>query len=267
MELLLKNVSAGYGRELVLDDINLSIKEGDTVFIGGRNGSGKTTLLRVMAGLMDHGGIVTIDGDDVSKMKRRNVARLIALMPQTGEMYFQYTVYQTVLLGRYARSTGMFGNFSAEDREAAKAAMESCGVYEYKDRLLNELSGGQLQRVLLARTFAQGTPFLFLDEPGSNLDIKYRAELCDYLCDWAGKTTSTPYGDVKNTVVAVFHDMGQAKSVCKRTVFLKNGKVVADGPSDTVITPESLMNVYDFDVAGYIESQMLINGKKGQDPL
>lgn len=258
MELILKNVSAYYGREKVLDDINLTVSEGETVFIGGRNGSGKTTLLRVMSGLMDHEGSVAVGGEEISRMKRRRVARLIALMPQNGETYFQYTVYQTVLLGRFAGSKSLFGTFGEEDKEAAKAAMETCGVYEYRNRLLNELSGGQLQRVLLARTFAQGTPFLFLDEPGSNLDIKYRAELCDYLSKWAENKTSTPYGEVKNTIVAVFHDLGQARSVCGRTVFLKNGKVVADGPSSSVITPECLESVYDFDVAGYLEKQVLI---------
>lgn len=252
MELLLKNVSAGYGGGKVLDDINLTIREGETVFIGGRNGSGKTTLLRVMAGLMAHDGSVTIGGNELSGMKRRNAAQLIALMPQTGEMFFQYTVFQTVLLGRYARSGGLFGSFSKDDREFAKSCMESCGVYELGERLLGELSGGQLQRVLLARTFAQETPFLFLDEPGSNLDIKYRAELCDYLCKWSEGKTSTPFGEVRNTVVAVFHDLAQAERVCKRTVFLKEGKVAADGQSATVITPETLRNVYDFDVAGYI---------------
>ncbi len=258
MELVLKNVSAGYGSEKVLENIDLSIREGDTVFIGGRNGSGKSTLLRVMAGLMDYEGSVTIGGNDISKMKRKGVAQLIALMPQMGETYFQYTVYQTVLLGRYARSNGLFSSFTAEDKEYAKACMESCGVYEYKDRFLGELSGGQIQRVLLARTYAQGTPFLFLDEPGSNLDIKFRAELCDYLCKWAENKTSTPYGEVKNTVVAVFHDFGQAKSVCGRTVFLKDGKVIADGPSESVITPEKLKEAFDFDVAAYLEKQVIV---------
>lgn len=255
MELLLKNVSAGYGSEKVLKNIDLSISDGETVFIGGRNGTGKTTLLRVMSGLMDHEGSVTIGGEDISKLKRRSVARLIALMPQASEMYFQYTCFQTVLLGRFARSKNVFGSFTQEDREAARSAMETCGVYEYRDRLLNELSGGQLQRVLLARTFAQGTPFVLLDEPGSNLDIKYRAELCDYLGKWAQGTTSTPYGELKNTVVAVFHDLVQARSVCSRTVFLKDGKIAADGATESVITPECLQDVYDFDVAGYLNSR------------
>ena len=258
MELLLNNVSAGYGSEKVIENINLSIKEGDSVFIGGRNGCGKTTLLRVMAGLMEFDGSVTIDGNDISKMKRKNVAQLVALMPQAGEMYFQYTVYQTVLLGRYARSNGLFGSFTTRDREYAKECMDNCGVYEFKDRLLGELSGGQLQRVLLARTYAQETPFLFLDEPGSSLDIKYRAELCDYLGKWAEGKTATPYGDVRNTVVAVFHDLGQARSICSRTVFLKDKTILADGPSSEVITPEMLERVFDFDVAGYIERQVIV---------
>ena len=257
MELLLKNVSAGYGSGKVLDSIDLSIKDGERVFIGGRNGSGKTTLLRVMDGLINCEGSVTINGNDLSKMKRRNVAKLIALMPQAGEMYFQYTVYQTVLLGRYARTDGLFGGFTERDREYAKECMENCGVYEFKDRLLGELSGGQLQRVLLARTYAQETPFLFLDEPGSSLDIKYRAELCDYLGKWAEGKTATPYGDVRNTIVAVFHDLGQARSICSRTVFLKNKTILADGPSSEVITPGMLEEVFDFDVAGYIERQVI----------
>ena len=257
MELLLKNVSAGYGSGKVLDSIDLSIKDGERVFIGGRNGSGKTTLLRVMAGLINCEGSVTINGNNLSKMKRRNVAKLIALMPQAGEMYFQYTVYQTVLLGRYARIDGLFGGFTERDREYAKECMENCGVYEFKDRLLGELSGGQLQRVLLARTYAQETPFLFLDEPGSSLDIKYRAELCDYLGKWAEGKTATPYGDVRNTIVAVFHDLGQARSICSRTVFLKNKTILADGPSSEVITPGMLEEVFDFDVAGYIERQVI----------
>ena len=258
MELLLSNVSAGYGSEKVIENINLSIKDGDTVFIGGSNGSGKTTLLRVMAGLMKCEGSVTIDGNDISKMKRRNAAKLIALMPQAGEMYFQYTVYQTVLLGRYARTDGLFGSFTNRDREYAEACMENCGVYEFRDRLLGELSGGQLQRVLLARTYAQETPFLFLDEPGSSLDIKYRAELCDYLGKWAEGKTATPYGDVRNTIVAVFHDLGQARSICSRTVLLKNKTILADGPSSEVITPEMLEETFDFDVAGYIERQVIV---------
>ena len=247
MNITCKNMSAGYGKNKILSDINLVINPGEKVFIGGANGSGKTTLLRVLSGLIPHEGEVLIDGKEVSSMRRKDIAKLIALMPQTNEIYFPYTVNETVLLGTYATSgNSLFGT----DPKAAQFAikcMEDCGVLEFKDRHLDELSGGQLQRVLLARTFAQKSPFLFLDEPGNNLDIKYRAELCDKLNSWAaGKT-----GDIDNTLVAVFHDLEQARRCCTRAVMLKDGKVIFDGGIDEGLMPGMLMEVYDFDVASY----------------
>jgi iron complex transport system ATP-binding protein len=129
--------------------------------------------------------------------------------------------------------------------------MEDCGVSGLKDRHLDELSGGQLQRVLLARTFAQRSPFLFLDEPGNNLDIRYKAELCDRLNVWAeGKT-----GETDNTLVAVFHDLEQARRCCTRAVMLKDGNIVFDGAVNEAMGSDMLLKVYDFDVASYIKDK------------
>ena len=142
----------------------------------------------------------------------------------------------------------MFGS-NAKAAQFAVKCMEDCCVLEFKDRHLDELSGGQLQRVLLARTFAQKSPFLFLDEPGNNLDIKYRAELCDKLNSWAaGKT-----GDIDNTLVAVFHDLEQARRCCTRAVMLKDGHIIFDGDIAEALAPEMLVKVYDFDVAAYLK--------------
>lgn len=250
MKIEVKNMSAGYGTTEVLHNINLEICPGEKVFIGGANGSGKTTLLRVMSGIMPHTGDVLVNGSEVSKMKRKDAAKLISLMPQTSEVYFPYTVYETVLLGTYASSASLFGGIGASDTEYAMKCMEDCGVLELKDRHLDELSGGQLQRVLLARTFAQRSPYLFLDEPGNNLDIKYRAELCDKLNDWAKENTR----DIPNSLVCVFHDLEQARRCCTRAVMLKAGEVVFDGGIDDGMTPEMLLKIYDFDVASYMKS-------------
>ncbi|MBQ1744143.1 MAG: ABC transporter ATP-binding protein [Clostridiales bacterium] len=247
MNITCKNMSAGYGKNKILEGINLEIKPGEKVFIGGANGSGKTTLLRVLSGLIPHEGEVLIDGKEVSSMKRKDIAKLIALMPQTNEIYFPYTVNETVLLGTYATSGNSLFGTDPKSAQFAIKCMEDCGVLEFKERHLDELSGGQLQRVLLARTFAQRSPFLFLDEPGNNLDIKYRAELCDKLNSWAaGKT-----GDIDNTLVAVFHDLEQARRCCTRAVMLKDGKIVFDGGINEGLKPEMLMEVYDFDVTSY----------------
>ena len=247
MNIICKNMSACYGKTEILKGIDLEIKPGEKIFIGGANGSGKTTLLRVLSGIIPHSGEVLVDGKDVSSMKRKDVAKMIALMPQTSDIYFPYTVNETVLLGTYASSGNTLFGSNAKAAQFAVKCMEDCGVIELKDRHLDELSGGQLQRVLLARTFAQGSPFLFLDEPGNNLDIKYRAELCDKLNAWsAGKT-----GEIDNTLVAVFHDLEQAKRCCTRAVMLKEGRIVFDGDITDAMKPEMLKKVFDFDVTLY----------------
>ncbi|MBR3143305.1 MAG: ABC transporter ATP-binding protein [Clostridiales bacterium] len=251
MKITVKNMTAGYGTSEILHNINLEISSGEKIFIGGANGSGKTTLLRVIAGIIPHKGEVLIDGSDVSSMRRKEVAKLISLMPQTNEVYFPYTVYETVLLGTYASSgNSFFGNNAAAAAYAAKC-IEDCDLTELKDRHLDELSGGQLQRVLLARTFAQKSPFLFLDEPGNNLDIKYRAELCDRLNGWAAGET----GGMANSLVAVFHDLEQARRCCNRAIMLKEGRIVFDGDINDGMTPEMLLKIYDFDVASYIDNK------------
>lgn len=248
MDIIVKNMTAYYGKTEILHNINLEIKSGEKVFIGGPNGSGKTTLLRVLAGIIPHKGEVTINGKDISSMKRKEAANLISLMPQTSEVYFPYSVYETVLLGTYAASGNAFGGIGASDIQYAIKCMEDCDVLNYKDRHLDELSGGQLQRVLLARTFAQRAPFLFLDEPGNNLDIKYKAELCDRLNVWAkGKTNG-----IDNSLVCVFHDLEQAGRCCNRAVMVKNGEIVFDGDINDGTKPEMLQKIYDFDVASYI---------------
>ena len=249
MEIKVKDLRVSYGKTEVLKGIDLTVRPGEKVFIGGANGSGKTTLLRALSGIIPYAGNVLIDGKEVSSMKRKEVAKLIALMPQTSDIYFPYTVNETVLLGTYASAGNSFFGTDAKATQFANKCMEDCDVLDLKDRHLDELSGGQLQRVLLARTFAQGSPFLFLDEPGNNLDIKYRAELCDKLNSWAaGKT-----GDIDNTLVAVFHDLEQARRCCTRAVMLKDGKIVFDGGINEGLKPGMLMEVYDFDVASYVK--------------
>lgn len=252
MKIRVKNLSVNYVSSEVLHSVDLEISSGEKVFIGGANGSGKTTLLRALAGIIPHRGEVSIDGREISSIKRKDMAKMIALMPQTNELFFPYTVYETVLLGTYAFSKSILGGISAENIQYAGKCMKDCGVDDLGDRHLDELSGGQLQRVLLARTFAQKAPFLFLDEPGNNLDIKYRAELCDKLNSWTRENTDGS----DNTLVAVFHDLEQARRCCTRAVMMKEGSIIFDGDINDGTTPEMLLKIYDFDVASYIDNKL-----------
>lgn len=251
MDIVLEKVTAGYGAAPVLKDISMRISEGERVLLAGPNGSGKTTLLRVIANLLPSEGEITYGGVRKESIKRKKLASLVSLMPQTSEMYFSYTVEQTVMLGRYSHMKGLLAVPGSEDIEAVRNAMNRSGVYEMRNRALNELSGGQLQRTLLARTIAQETPFMFLDEPGNNLDIKHSAELVDYLNLWTEEKTVYCGEPVANTLVAVFHDFGQASLCLDRAIVLNDGEIVCDESIKEIVSTNKISEIYGFDVAGY----------------
>jgi len=247
-----KNISAGYGKTEVLSNVSFNVDEGARLCIVGPNGAGKTTLLRAVAGLTDlMDGEVILDGRNIASMKRKDISRKIALMPQTTEIYFSYTVEETVLMGRFAQQTSLFSGTTQEDSEAVEKALEATGCTDFKNKQINELSGGQLQRVLLARTFAQSAPIILLDEPNNHLDIKYRAEINDYILNWCeGKTDG-----VKNTLIGVFHDLSEALHLCDTALLMSDGKVIDFGKTGDLFTRDKLSNLYGFDVVSYIKQE------------
>lgn len=240
----------------VLKDISFSVPEGRNVCIMGANGSGKTTLLRVIAGILPYKGTVRISGEDIHQMKRREIAAQLALMPQFSDVYFSYSVRETVMLGRYLHMKSFFGTPGAADKEAVEEAMEATGLKDLSEHQIGELSGGQRQRVFLARTFAQHTPVILLDEPTNHLDLRYQAELMEYLADWSAKKTMLADGSERqNTLVGVFHDINLGMRIAQDVVFLKNGRIVAEGAKESVIRPALLQEVYDMDVVNYMKRQ------------
>lgn len=251
----LKNVTAGYGSGDVLKGVSFYVEEGRATTLMGANGSGKTTLLRVLTGLLPYKGEVQILGHDLSKMKRREIAGYMALMSQLSPVYFSYTVRETVELGRYIRQK-TFGA-GLHDREVVDRCIETTGLSGMQERQISTLSGGQLQRVFLARTLAQETPIILLDEPTNHLDLKYQAELISYLTDWSKEATTLENGETHpNTLVGVFHDIALAAQVSEDMIFLKQGEVLKKGPKKEILTAPLLEQVYDIDVAGYYAHQL-----------
>ena len=154
--LTLKNVSAGYNGIDVINNISLCVKEGENLCIIGPNGCGKTTLIKAISGIIPHTGIIKIGGTDINNMKREQVAKKIAVMSQISTIYFSYSIYETVLLGRYLHMKGRtFKEPSAKDREYTDKCLKAVGLFNIKHKQISTLSGGQLQRVYLARTLAQ----------------------------------------------------------------------------------------------------------------
>ena len=245
----LKNVRAGYGSGDVLHDVSCAFPAGGSWCVLGPNGCGKTTLLRTMAGLIPHKGQVLLDGVDIGGMKRRALAARIAVMSQIHSVYFPYTVYDTVMLGRYQHQKGaLFGGPSAADREAVERCLESTGLSELRHRLLDELSGGQRQRVFLAHTLAQDPEIILLDEPTNHLDVKHQVELIDYLHRWSAEGG--------HTVIGVLHDVNLALRLSRSVLFLRDGRIVREGDFGQIADRAFLRDLYGMDLADYMRQSL-----------
>jgi len=242
--LAVENLSCGYGKTEVIHDLSFRVKAGGRLCILGPNGCGKTTLLRALAGVIPWRGSVWADGVLLRGLSPKQRAKKIALMSQFSRAAFDYTVYEAVMLGRYAhRSDSLFPSETAADRGAVETALRRTGVWELREKLVTRLSGGQLQRVFLARTFAQEPQVILLDEPANHLDPRYQAELLESLRDWTA--------DGKRCVAGVFHDISLALAFADTALLLEEGRVLACGPVEEL--DEKLLNrLYGMDVRSYM---------------
>lgn len=230
------------GREpfRALDDVSFSVSSGELVSIAGPNGSGKTTLLRTLLGLeAPRTGRVTLDDRNLREHSRRALADRIGALPQREEPAFPLTVREAVLLGRWAR-LGPIAAVTDEDERAIASALSRCDVAGFESRSVDTLSGGEWQRVRLARALA-GTPrLLLLDEPTSALDIAHEMALFELLrmlvADGLG-------------VLVITHHLNLAARFADRLVILSGGRAVADGPPVSVLKAELLSKVFDWPVA------------------
>jgi iron complex transport system ATP-binding protein len=233
-------VRAGYGGRPAVDGVSIDVRAGEVVGLVGPNGSGKTTLVRIASrALRPSSGSVRVAGRDPYAMSGRELARLVAVVPQDVVPAFSFSVLEMVLMGRSPFRTGLRSG-SAEDWGIAREAMVAVGIQHLADRPVEELSGGERRRVILAQALAQDAPVLLLDEPTTHLDIRHVVDLIAIVRRTADR------GD--RAVVAVLHDLTLAASVCDRLVVLHRGSVVAEGPPGTVVTRELLRSVYEVDV-------------------
>jgi len=239
MTLQISSLEVGYGKRQVVKGANLTIGKGELVGLLGSNGSGKSTLIKTIAGInTPTSGSITWNGDaDLAKLARRDLARIVAYVPQSIGLSFGLDIREAVLLGR----TPYFGTRPRdEDWAHVDAAMQRMGLEDLGDRAVTELSGGQGQRVLIARALAQDPQILLLDEPTSALDIRYQWQTLAVARDVTRK----------NNVAAVIaiHDLNQAARFTDRVVFLQDGVVIAEGRPADVYSPELIKRVYGVEV-------------------
>lgn len=229
-------VSAGYGRSLVLDELSLSIVRGAITTLVGPNGSGKSTVLKALARMLHpRHGAVYLDGRDISRLPTRDVARRLAILPQSPSAPEELTVAELVEQGRYPH-VGALRLFDDADHAAIARALAETRMTEFVGRPLDSLSGGERQRAWIALALAQETPILLLDEPTTYLDIGHQFEVLDLI-----RRLNVDQG---MTIVMVLHDLNQAARFSHRMVVFDEGGIVADGVPAAVLTPELLARVF-----------------------
>ena len=235
-----RGVEFSYGRGPVLRGIEVEIGAGERVALIGPNGSGKTTLLRLMSGfLRPDRGEVRLGGTLLTQYSRRELARRVAVVPQTLEVPFAFTVEELVLMGRTPYMSP-WGGPGPRDVTVVREAMERMGVSFLEDRLYPELSGGERQRVVLALALAQEPQILLLDEPTAHLDINHQVEVLD-LVHVLNRESGL-------TVVAAMHDLNLAALYFQRLLLLEGGRIVADGPPQEVLEAQRIARAFGAEV-------------------
>ena len=224
-----------YGENVVISDLSLSLTPGEFVGLLGPNGAGKSTLLRLLLGFIEpKRGHVKLGGEDINTLARPEIARRASFVPQSGMPEFEFRVHEIVAMGR-TPYLGRFQPLRKTDRQAIRRAMQETNIAAMADRPAQALSGGEQQRVLLARAFAQETPVLLLDEPNANLDLRHAHQMMSLLRRRASQGT---------TVVAALHDMSMTMQYCDRVLLVDRGELIAHGPPNEVLTPERIESVY-----------------------
>jgi iron complex transport system ATP-binding protein len=230
-----RDLSFAYKDRAVLHGISLSVANGEMVGILGPNGSGKTTLLKILSAVLRGQGEVKLNGRNIAAYARRELSRLFAVVQQEARINFPYTAAEIVLMGR-ASYHSPFALEGKKDIEVARASMNLTDSLSLSNRYLHELSGGEKQRVMIARALAQEPEILLLDEPSAFLDLKHQVQVFELL-----RRLNRERG---LTIVAALHDLNLAALFCPRLVMLRDGKIYRDGSPSEVLTEKTIEEVY-----------------------
>lgn len=246
--LSIEDVSVGYGMGDVVHNLSFTVAQGEKLCIVGPNGCGKSTLIQALARLLPYKGRICLDGVEIKSIPRRKLAGEVALLTQIPALYFSFSVKHTVAMGRYPHVKGRLSGLSKEDWDAVDSCMEQMGIADIAERPITQISGGQLQRTLLARVLAQFPKVILLDEPMNHLDLTYQIELLEHLERWQRKENGV--------IVAVFHDLNLVRSFADRVLLLDNGHMAALDTCDRVLSGKEINRVFEMDVAAWMQSAL-----------
>ncbi|NMB79053.1 MAG: ABC transporter ATP-binding protein, partial [Methanomicrobiales archaeon] len=234
----IENLHAGYPGKEILRAVSCSFGAGTFTGIIGPNGSGKTTLLRAISRVLPSRGTLELEGQDIRNYSPAELGTRLGFVPQDEARPFSFTVLQVVLMARYAR-TSRFASLVPEDYDRCHRVLEETGIAHLAGRSIRTLSGGEWQRVLIARALAQDTPVILLDEPTSHLDLAHQVQILSLMRDLAASG---------KTIIGVFHDLNLAAMYCDRLIMIKDGALVAEGMPAEVLTSAKIRDVYGAEV-------------------
>lgn len=227
-----KGLEFAYGKKKILQDISLNLRQKEIVGVVGPNGAGKSTLIKLLTKVLaPSSGEVLLDGRAIQKMGRLELARQLAVVPQSGDLPTDYRVYDLVMMGRTPH-LGFLAKEGKHDHDLVQRVMQRTDIWQFRDRFASDLSGGERQRVVLARALVQEPIFLLLDEPTNHLDLKYQIEVLSLV----RQEVQSGLG-----ALVVLHDLNLALRICDRLLIMQQGSVVAEGKPNEILT-ESLVN-------------------------
>ena len=239
----MQNVCLGYGRKVVLKALTFHVMPGEVVGLIGPNGCGKSTIIKALSRIISpHSGKILLDGKDISQIPRRDLARLLGVVPQIPLLPSSFTAFEIVLMGRNPH-LGLFQYEGSEELAITWRAMERTATQSLAERRVGELSGGEVQCIVIARVLAQETKAVLLDEPTANLDIGRQVEILDLIKGLCRESNLT--------VLAALHDLNLASQYCDRLVLINNGRIHAEGTPREVIIPQNIKEVYGTDGCVY----------------
>ena len=234
-----RDLGYSYRDKKVLECINLSVGKGEILGILGPNGCGKSTLLKNLnKNLQPDHGCVMVDGEDLAGMRKRDIARKVSVVPQSNEIKFAFTVKEIVEMGRMPFQE-TFRDSGIDDEAIVREAMEQTGIMGMADRHINTMSGGERQRVIIARAIAQTPDIMLMDEPTLHLDINMQFEVLDLVRDLSRKRNLT--------VVIVSHDLPMVARYCDRMILIHDHGIHAMGRPEDILTPDNMRTVFNID--------------------
>lgn len=242
--LSVKDLTVRYGSFTAVCDLSFDLFPGDWLMLLGPNGAGKSTVVNALSRGVDYSGRILWGGLDVRGFSGKELAKHLGVLSQNHAVGYAFTVRTVVGMGRYAWSGGLMGRGDKNRSAAIEKALALTGLADMEDRPVNQLSGGELQRVFLAQLFAQDPDLLILDEPTNHLDLVYQKQIFSLIGSWLTQPGKA--------VISVVHDLSLARAYGSRAILLDGGRQAAAGSPEAVFSPDCLNRVYSMDVAAWM---------------